>query len=415
MPLNSENLEKAMQKAVLAAADIGEYDMEKSLNELEELAFSAGAQVLARAVQKRQSFDSATCLGEGRLRELKDFCLTNDVDLIIFDHELTGSQIRNIENITDVHVIDRTSLILDIFAQRAKSREGVLQVHLAQLKYRLPRLSGFGTELSRLGGGIGTRGPGETKLETDRRHIRRQIAALEEELRELTRRRENLRERRKKNSALVTAIVGYTNVGKSTLLNALTNAGVLAQDMLFATLDPTARTLTLPDNRKIILIDTVGLISRLPHSLVEAFKSTLEEAAGADVILNLCDAADPNMESQLEITTELLKELGVHDTPVITVCNKCDMIDLHPSDSRNRVYISAKTGEGLDRLLLAVQKNLPETARRLRLLLPFSQGRLIPMILQEGSVFSQEYRENGIFVDALVNIKIFGEVKDYIL
>ena len=279
-----ENHHDEPQKVVLAAVDTGEYDVQVSLDELEELAETAGAVTVAKVFQKRPSFDPATCMGEGRLEELAQFCKANDVEMVIFDHELSPAQINNVEKVCGVPVVDRTMLILDIFAQRAVTAEGKLQVELAQLKYRLPRLTGMGTELSRLGGGIGTRGPGESKLETDRRHIRRRISALQEQLEQLEKRRGLLRARRKKDGVTTIAIVGYTNVGKSTLLNALTDAGVLAEDKLFATLDPTSRALMLPDGRQVMLIDTVGLVRRLPHQLVEAFKSTLEEAVGADLL-----------------------------------------------------------------------------------------------------------------------------------
>ncbi len=270
-----DNTEK-LPRAILVAVDTGEYDAETSLLELEELARTAGVEVAATSIQKRPAPDSATVVGSGRLRELTEDLERLEADMLIFDCELTGSQTRNIGDITGVAVVDRTMLILDIFAARARSSEGRLQVELAQLRYRLPRLAGSSENLSRLGGGIGTRGPGETKLETDRRHIRSRIQKLEEELRDLTRRREQMRSRRKKDGIITAAIVGYTNVGKSTLLNALTDAGVLAENKLFATLDPTARALLLPDGRSVMLIDTVGLVRRLPHNLVEAFKSTLE-------------------------------------------------------------------------------------------------------------------------------------------
>ena len=279
-----DNTEK-LPRAILVAVDTGEYDAETSLLELEELARTAGVEVAATSIQKRPAPDSATVVGSGRLRELTEDLERLEADMLIFDCELTGSQTRNIGDVTGVAVVDRTMLILDIFAARARSSEGRLQVELAQLRYRLPRLAGNSENLSRLGGGIGTRGPGETKLETDRRHIRSRIQKLEEELRDLTRRREQMRSRRKKDGIITAAIVGYTNVGKSTLLNALTDAGVLAENKLFATLDPTARALLLPDGRSVMLIDTVGLVRRLPHNLVEAFKSTLEEAASADVLL----------------------------------------------------------------------------------------------------------------------------------
>ena len=300
-----ENIERP-ERALLVSVDTGAFDAQASIDELEELAHTAGAEVLAKMVQKRDTPDAATFIGSGRIVEIKTFCRDHEADLLVFDSELTPSQQRNIEKLTDVRVIDRTMLILDIFAARARSSEGKLQVELAQLKYALPRLGGKGTELSRLGGGIGTRGPGESKLESDRRHIRRRIDALENQLEIVGRRRARLRERRNKNGVETVAIVGYTNAGKSTLMNTLTHAGVLAEDKLFATLDPTARALRLPDGRQVLLIDTVGLVRRLPHHLVDAFRSTLEEAARADVLLNLCDASSPEAAEHLRVTRELL-------------------------------------------------------------------------------------------------------------
>lgn len=361
---------------MLVGVDLGEYDCEASLDELEELAKTAGAEVEARVTQRRETPDSATFIGSGRLREIKNFCADNDVDLLIFDSELTPSQQRNIEDITDVRVVDRTQLILDIFAARARSGEGKLQVELAQLKYLLPRLGGKGTSMSRLGGGIGTRGPGETKLESDRRHIRRRIKNLEDGLEALSRRRKLARERREKDEVETVAIVGYTNAGKSTLMNALTQAGVLAEDKLFATLDPTSRALTLPDGRRVMLIDTVGFIRRLPHGLVEAFKSTLEEAASATLILNVCDASSPDCAEHLEVTNRLLEELGCKGKPIIAVFNKCDVApDLSwLSAGLHSVKISALTGEGLDRLLNEMVRALPPTRKKVTLLLPYSMG-----------------------------------------
>lgn len=398
-----ENIERP-QRAALVALDTGEYDVEVSLAELEELTNTAGAEVIVSVVQRRDAPDKATCIGAGRLKELADFCAENEVDLVIFDRELSGSQLRNIEDIVDVRVIDRTTLILDIFAQRAVSSEGKLQVELAQLRYRLPRLAGLGTELSRLGGGIGTRGPGETKLETDRRHIRRRITALEEELAELERKRQDLRRRRKKNGVLTAAIVGYTNVGKSTLLNTLTSAGVLAEDKLFATLDPTARAIKLPDGRTVVLIDTVGLIRRLPHMLVEAFHSTLEEAAGADVILNLCDITSEESFEQLEVTKQLLSELGASDIPILTVCNKCDAVyDEFPPPHDGRVYISAKTGQGLDTMLAEMVKILRETTRRMTIVLPYTEAALAAQVRSEGKLLEERYTEDGLYLDAIID------------
>lgn len=348
------------QTAVLAAIDTGEYDAQRSMDELEELAKSAGAKVMGRVIQKKDRPDPATLMGSGRVEELAEFVQNSQVELVIFDHELSPAQQKNLENALGAAVIDRTTLILDIFAQRAKTSEGRLQVELAQLKYRLPRLAGQGTSLSRLGGGIGTRGPGESKLESDRRHIRRRIHALEEELEALEKRRGLLRQRRKKDDVVTVAIVGYTNVGKSTLLNTLTDAGVLAKDMLFATLDPTSRALDLPDGRRVMLIDTVGLVSRLPHQLVQAFHSTLEEAADADLVLNVCDVSSPEFDQQLEVTTGLLKELGAENVPVLTVLNKCDKLpELPLTLDRKTAAISAKTGMGLEKLLEKVALNLP--------------------------------------------------------
>ena len=410
-----ENKEE-IELALLACVDTGEYEVDRSLDELEELARSAGAQVAGRATQKKESFDPATVMGSGRLQEIAEYVEANQITLVIFDHELSPAQQKNIEKVVDAKIIDRTTLILDIFAQRARTSEGRLQVELAQLRYRLPRLSGLGTSLSRLGGGIGTRGPGETKLESDRRHIRRRINALEDQLAELEKRRGMLHQRRKKDNVVSVAIVGYTNVGKSTLLNTLTDAGVLAQDMLFATLDPTSRALLLPDGRKVMLVDTVGLVSRLPHHLVEAFKSTLEEAVNADLILNVCDVSSPEFDHQLEITTQVLADLGAGQVPVLTVLNKCDKVVLPPlTIDKHTAAISAKTGEGLDALLEKIALNLPETHRRLQLLLPYSKAGLISEIRVLGRVDIEDYREDGVFVEALVDIKICHKVQDYII
>ena len=362
---------------MLVGVDLGEHDCEASLDELEELAKTAGAEVEARVTQRRETPDSATFIGSGRLREIKNFCADNDVDLLIFDSELTPSQQRNIEDITDVRVVDRTQLILDIFAARARSGEGKLQVELAQLKYLLPRLGGKGTSMSRLGGGIGTRGPGETKLESDRRHIRRRIKNLEDGLEALSRRRKLARERREKDEVETVAIVGYTNAGKSTLMNALTQAGVLAEDKLFATLDPTSRALTLPDGRRVMLIDTVGFIRRLPHGLVEAFKSTLEEAASATLILNVCDASSPDCAEHLEV--------------------------------------SALTGEGLDRLLNEMVRALPPTRKKVTLLLPYSMGSDAALLREKGALDHEEYRPDGLLMTVTADAKLLERYKDYIV
>lgn len=405
--------EKHLTRAILIGADTGEYDAESSMDELAELAQTAGAEELARVIQKREAYEAATVIGEGKLAEVRELCGSLGAELMIFDCELTASQIRNVEDETDVRVIDRTMLILDIFAGRAVSREGKLQVELAQLKYRLPRLMGIGASLSRLGGGIGTRGPGETQLETDRRHIRRRIDKLSAELKELEERRGFTRTRRKKDSVQVGAIVGYTNAGKSTLLNLLTGAGVLAEDKLFATLDPTARSIELPDGRSLLLIDTVGLIRRLPHHLVEAFKSTLEEAASADIIIHVCDAADPEAAEKAEVTLRTLADLGAAEIPVVTVLNKCDLLAEHIPENSNTVKISAKNSQGIDRLLQVIAANLPETAKRMKLLLPYDKAGYTAKLRENGKVFSEEYTENGVLVDALVDQMLITHMEQY--
>lgn len=410
-----DNLQEQKCRVILCAVDTGEYDAETSINELEELAETAGAETLAKMIQKRPSFDSALCMGEGKIKELSEMCENLNPDLLIFDHELTATQTRNIENITNIRVVDRTALILDIFAQRAVSAEGKLQVELAQQKYRLPRLAGMGISMSRLGGGIGTRGPGETKLETDKRHIRRRIEILENELKELSKRREQNRSRRKKDNILSAAIVGYTNVGKSTLLNRLTDAGVLAENMLFATLDTTSRGLLLPDGRTVLLIDTVGLIRRLPHNLVEAFKSTLEEAANADLILNIIDISDELAFEHAEVTEKLLSELGCDDIPKLNILNKCDISEQADliSDDVSTVKISAKTGYGIDRLLYLISENLPKTAYKMKLLVPYEDAAILGKIRIDGKVFSEEYTEKGILCDVLADRKIYPAAEKY--
>ena len=409
-------IEDVPTKAVLACVDTGEFDAEASMDELAELASSANADVVGTIIQKRPTYDPATCMGSGRLEELKEQLDALEADLVIFDHELTGVQVRNIENILDIRVIDRTTLILDIFAQRAKTKEGKIQVELAQQKYRLPRLTGMGASLSRLGGGIGTRGPGETKLETDKRHIRKRISYLEAELEEMKKHRVFSRSRRKKDGVLCAAIVGYTNVGKSTLLNALTDAGVIAENMLFATLDITSRSIELPDGRNVMLIDTVGLIRRLPHHLVEAFKSTLEEAASADLILNIQDLSSPDREQHAEVTSQLLSELGCDGIPQIIVYNKADAVPDTDTvfEDDNHVIISAKHHSGFDKLLDCIIKNLPETARRMNLLIPYDKSSLISRIRAEGKVFTEEYTENGTLIDALVDIKLIKESEQFL-
>ena len=401
-------------KTILAALDNGSYDAEASIEELEELAKTANAEVVAKVIQKRPSADSATVLGEGKIQEIAELSESLGAELLVFDTELTASEIRNIEDIVNVRVIDRTMLILDIFAARAVTNEGKLQVELAQLRYRLPRLMGIGRSLSRLGGGIGTRGPGEKQLETDKRHIRRRIEKLESELKELTERREFSRRRRKKDNVLTGAIVGYTNAGKSTLLNHLTNAGVLAENKLFATLDLTSRSIELPDGRSLLLIDTVGLIRRLPHHLVEAFKSTLEEAACADIILHVSDISDPEAADKTVTTQKILAELGCGEIPAISILNKSDLVDYDIPEDDTTVKISAKDGTGIDRMLELIAKNLPESARRMKLLIPYDKAGFSAQIRENGKIFSEEYTADGVLTDALVDIKLVKRAEEYL-
>lgn len=408
---NEENKERAF----LISLDCGEYDAESSMAELEELTKTSGAEIIGEMIQKRPAPEAATYMGKGALEEICNFCSNHNIDLIIADGELSPVQIRNIEDLTGVRVIDRTTLILDIFAGRARSSEGKLQVELAQLKYSLPRLSGKGTTLSRLGGGIGTRGPGETKLETDKRHIRFRIQNLKAELDKVEKRRVAMHQRRKKNGALCVAIVGYTNAGKSTLMNRLTDAGVLQEDKLFATLDPTARKLVLPDGRQIMLVDTVGLVRRLPHQLVDAFRSTLEEAVWADVILNVCDASSDECAEHIRVTESVLSDLGCSGKPIINVLNKCDKpTELDFDFFENSVKISAATGDGIDSLLTAIENALPKDRKRVKILLPFDKMKL-SSIVRDGTVHSEEYTENGVLYDATVNISDIKQLKDYII
>ncbi len=397
--------EDVRTRVILVGIDTSEYDAEVSMKELAELADTAGCEVAATVIQSRPSPEAATCIGAGKLEEIAEQVKLLEADMLIFDLELTGMQMRNISDAADCKVIDRTMLILDIFAGRARTREGKVQVALAQYKYRMTRLNGMGTALSRLGGGIGTRGPGETKLETDRRHIRSRIASLEKELREMEQHRKFIGSRRKKDGVLTVAIVGYTNAGKSTLFNMLTDAGVLAENKLFATLDVTARALELPDGRSVLLSDTVGLIRRLPHHLVEAFRSTLEETAQADLILHVMDASEPDIEERMRITQELLNDLGCAEIPQVHVLNKADLVDIPKQSDFETVWISAKHGNGLDALLHAIVHGLPQTAKRMKLCIPYSEGSFLQLLREEGKLFSEEYTAEGTLVDIMVDVK----------
>ena len=401
--------------AAVSATGWARTEAEVSLEELRELTRTAGAEVVGTVLQVRPSADAALYLGTGKIEELKEIVDADLCDLLIFDGELSPTQLRNIEKATGARVIDRTTLILDIFAQRARSREGRLQVELAQLQYRLPRLAGQGTSLSRLGAGIGTRGPGETKLETDRRHIERRIRAIRQELKNVEKRRNMLRARREKTGVETVALVGYTNAGKSTLMNALTEAGVLAEDKLFATLDPTSRALRLPSGRQVMLIDTVGLVRNLPHQLVEAFHSTLEEAAAADVILNICDASSPEYEDHLRVTEEVLKDLGAEGIPTLQVMNKCDLIFEHPHIAGNSIYISARNGSGLTLLLEALEKAFPEQRVRARFCFPFEELSQASILRDDSAVLEEQYREDGLIIEVICRARMVDHYKDFLM
>ena len=408
--------QEKVTRALLVSVDTGRFDAESSMDELWELVKSAGAEPELTVIQKLDRPETASFVGSGKLLEIKEICESREIDLIVCDSELSPTQLRTLERECDTRVIDRTTLILDIFALRARSKEGKLQVELAQLKHLLPRLTGKGVELSRLGGGIGTRGPGETKLETDRRHIYRRMETLKEQLKEVENHRTRLRQRREKDGVITVAIVGYTNAGKSTLMNYLTDAGVLAQDKLFATLDPTSRALKLPSGVTVMLIDTVGLVRRLPHGLVEAFKSTLEEAAMSDIILNVCDASSPEADTHMQVTVDLLTELGCSDTPIITVFNKCDRLsplEIAP-DSERRVHISAKSGEGVDRLLDEIDRNLPVKIKRVKLLLPFNMGGEASKIREKATLLSENYTADGIEIEAIIDADMYRRLEEFV-
>ncbi|MBQ8415895.1 MAG: GTPase HflX [Clostridia bacterium] len=397
--------------------------IEKSLCELERLLETAGGQSFAKMIQNKDKPDPRTLSGSGKVSELKELCENNGIELVVFDEELTPSRIRNLEEDLgkEVRVLDRSMLILDIFALHAATKEGKLQVELAQLKYTAPRLTGHGTELSRLGGGIGTRGPGESKLETDRRHMRRRITALETELEELEGNRRTMRAARDRSGLSKIAIVGYTNAGKSTLLNALTNAGILAEDKLFATLDPTTRKYELPNGESVLLTDTVGFIRKLPHHLIHAFKSTLDEAVYADALIIVIDASDPEHPEQIKVTEELLRELGASGKPTLYVFNKCDLgaeefsrasVDVSEENVQT-VAVSAKTGKGLDQLLTALQALLMSGKRRVVFHIPNNRAGVLNTLYQNAAVEDVEYGAEEILATAIVDRKTHGMLRQY--
>ncbi len=396
-------------------------ETEKSLIELSLLLDTAGGETFATVVQNKSTLDPRTLIGSGKVQEIRELCENNEIDLVIFDMELSPAQIRNLEEDigNGVNVIDRSMLILDIFALHATSGEGKLQVELAQLKYTAPRLIGKGTELSRLGGGIGTRGPGESKLESDRRHLKRRIVALEEELEALAATRRTMRAQRDRSGLKKIAIVGYTNAGKSTLLNYLTDAGILAEDKLFATLDPTTRKFTLPGGETVLLTDTVGFIKKLPHHLVNAFKSTLDEAVSADIIMILTDASDPEYMSQLECTEQTLEELGAQDKPTLYVFNKCDkgtfdelFVDRTPA-RQHTVCISARTGMGCDHLAQKLEDMVHEGKSRVVFKIPNAEQRVLNILYKDATVEDVDYGADCVTVTAVVDAKVRGMLKKY--
>ncbi len=395
-------------------------EVETSLDELARLLDTAGGEEAARLIQNKDTPDVRTLIGSGKVEELKGICEANDIKLVIFDTDLSPSQIRNLEKeLGDVNVIDRSMLILDIFALHAVSGEGKLQVELAQLKYTAPRLMGKGSEMSRLGGGIGTRGPGESKLESDRRHLQRRITALEAELEVLDKNRRTMRASRDKSGLTKVAIVGYTNAGKSTLLNRLTNAGILAEDKLFATLDPTTRKHQLPGGETVLLTDTVGFIRNLPHHLVKAFKSTLDEAVYADILMILIDASDPEFPTQLSVTEQILADLGASEKPTIYVFNKCDKGMVCPpsavinTDSEKYICISAQSGEGVDKLSSLLENVVHEGTSKATFFIPNSEQGALNRLYSDATVESVDYGADGVTVIAIVDAKVRGMLKKY--
>lgn len=420
---------RAVLVSILTDADTAE-DVDESMDELARLLDTAGGTVAARMVQSRSAPDARTLIGSGKVRELADMCRNLEASLVVFDCDLTPVQIRNMEDdigIEDLRVIDRSMLILDIFALHAVTAEGKLQVELAQLQYTAPRLTGRGTDMSRLGGGIGTRGPGESKLESDRRHMKRRVDALKAELAVVEKNRRTMRQSRDRSGLPRIAIVGYTNAGKSTLLNTLTGAGILAEDKLFATLDPTTRKFTLPGGESVLLTDTVGFIRKLPHHLISAFRSTLEEAVYADILLLLLDVSDPHCEEQLRVTEELLTELGAGAKPTLYVFNKCDreagdraglerMVSdrFRDSDARRALCISARTGEGCDALATALETLIRQGKRRVTFRIPNAQsGALARLYSEKAAVESVEYGDEYITAVATVDDRVYGLLKQF--
>lgn len=393
-------------------------ECERSLDELERLLDTAGGTAHSRVIQVKESFDPRTCIGSGKVKEIAEICQGGEVELVIFDFELSPAQIRNLEGDigSDIRVIDRSMLILDIFALHAQSGEGKLQVELAQLKYSAPRLMGRGKELSRLGGGIGTRGPGESKLETDRRHLKEKVYALEKRIEEMERNRAVMRSQRDKSGLLKVALVGYTNAGKSTLLNAMTDAGVLSEDKLFATLDATTRKLELPGGETVLLTDTVGFIRKLPHHLIKAFKSTLDEVVYADVLLLVSDINDSEVNEHIKVTEGVIEELGASGKPIIYVYNKCDKLGESVTGlSENSVATSGVTGEGIERLLGIIENELHKFNKKFVLSIPYDAQSALSTIYNSYKVESVDYIDTGVRVVAVLDEKGRGVYGKYII
>ena len=412
---------KTIERAVLVGLNAACFTKEQTatdetIEELEALLETAGGFCTGKVLQNRHTPDSHSFIGEGKAQEVRMLVEATESNMVVFDNELSPGNIRALEDIIGVTVLDRSALILDIFAQRAKTKEGRLQVELAQYKYLLPRLSGMGHSLSRQGGGIGTRGPGETKLESDRRHIRERINRLEEELEQVRKVRSVQRERRKKNSVPVVAIVGYTNAGKSTLLNQLTGAGIPANNRLFDTLDTTSRQLTVSDNLDVILSDTVGFIAKLPHHLVNAFHATLEELEYADLLLHVIDSSDPNRDEHMEVVEKLISKLANPDTPVLKVYNKADLVSFEElPGGRDVVHISAKRGMGMENLLKAIETALGHALHHVLLQLPYSMGGMVDTLHSTAKVNSVEYTGEGMEIDAILDDILYGRLKNYVI
>ena len=416
-----EILEKKLQeRAVLVGLNADCFTKEQTatdetLEELEALLETAGGFCTGKIIQNRHTPDPHSFIGEGKAQEVRMLVEATESTMVVFDNELSPGNIRALEEIIGVTVLDRSALILDIFAQRAKTKEGRLQVELAQYKYLLPRLSGMGKSLSRQGGGIGTRGPGETKLESDKRHIRERIHRLEEELEQVRKVRSVQRERRMKNSVPVVAIVGYTNAGKSTLLNHLTDAGIPANNRLFDTLDTTSRQLTVSDNLDVILSDTVGFIAKLPHHLVNAFRATLEELEYADLLLHVIDSADPNRDEHIEVVDKLINKLAKPGTPVIRAYNKADLVSREDlPGGKDVVHISAKQGRGMEELLKAIENALGAVLHHVVVTLPYSMGGMVETLHNNAQVNNVEYTAEGIEIDTLIDDIFYGRLKDYV-